>query len=199
MPSSARTRSRACWASTRCFTCSSSPVAWPSRWSSGSGCSPSRAARPAWYNREMSTLRPQRAYICCGPDCTARRSPALLDLLEREVAAAGLGDAVEVLPSGCMKHCERGPSMVIQPSTIYYEQVDPARLRTIVRRHLREGLPIPEWFYHDPATAPMPAPRPVPPSALPRPVPSTRPAQPASPALGKKPRRPAPDVDDFKW
>src|SRR5689334_17425533 len=147
----------------------------------------------------MNTPARLRAYICCGPDCTARRSPVLLDVLEREVAAAGMGAEVEVMPSGCMKHCERGPSLVIQPGAVYYEQVDPARLRTIVRRHLREGRPIPEWFYHDPAAAPMPAPRPVPASPLPRPVPSTRPSPPASPALGKKPRRPAPEVDDFKW
>ena len=148
----------------------------------------------------MNTPARLRAYICCGPDCTARRSPALLDVLEREVAAAGLGADVEVMPSGCMKHCERGPSLVIQPGAIYYEQVDPARLRRIVRQHLRENRPIPEWFYHDPAAAPRrpdPAP-PVPSATRPapyRPGPAVPPARPPT----KKPRPPVRDVDDFKW
>src|SRR5437870_5305229 len=99
----------------------------------------------------METSARWRAYICCGPDCTARRSPALLVVLEREVAAAGLSADVEVMPSGCMKHCERGPSMVVQPGSIYYERVDPARLRRIVQQHLRGGRTVPEWFYHEPA------------------------------------------------
>ncbi len=88
-----------------------------------------------------------RVYLCCGPDCTARRSPALLRQLEREVADAGLDDAVEVLPSGCMKHCERGPSLVLRPGPVYYERIDPGRLQRIVRQHLGTGRAIPEWFY----------------------------------------------------
>ncbi|MDQ2808626.1 MAG: (2Fe-2S) ferredoxin domain-containing protein, partial [Chloroflexota bacterium] len=82
-----------------------------------------------------------RAYICCGPRCTEHRSPALLDVLQREVDRAGVGTEVEVLPGGCQKHCERGPSLVIWPGPVYYERIDIGRLRRIVREHLAGGCP----------------------------------------------------------
>ncbi|HMA32936.1 MAG TPA: (2Fe-2S) ferredoxin domain-containing protein, partial [Chloroflexia bacterium] len=97
----------------------------------------------------MSTPARWRAYICCGPNCTQRRSPGLIDVMQREVDRAGLAADVEVLPGGCQKHCERGPSLVIWPGPIYYEQVDPSRLRRIVREQLGAGCPIREWFYQE--------------------------------------------------
>src|SRR4051812_44598646 len=83
--------------------------------------SPARLSAPVarsyaglWYNWRMpNETRQYRAYLCCGPNCTLKRSLQLLALLEREVAHAGLGDRVEVLPGGCMKHCESGPTLTI--------------------------------------------------------------------------------------
>jgi (2Fe-2S) ferredoxin len=146
----------------------------------------------------MDTPARLRAYICCGPNCTRHNSPALIDSLQREVDQAGLGDEVEVMPGGCMKHCERGPSLAIWPGPVYYEEVDIARLRRIVREHMRGGRPIREWFYHEPAPRP---PRHIR-GRFPYVVPA--PAAQHGPAHGKKhdshgPRRPVRDVDDFKW
>lgn len=150
----------------------------------------------------MDTPARWRAYVCCGPTCTLRRSPALIDTLERLVEQAELGSEVEVLPGGCMKHCERGPSLAIWPGPVYYEQVDGGRLKRIVREHLRADCPIHEWFYHEPTPA-----RPINPRARPfRPAlaAATPPPSSARPMPGKKtstprPARPDPEVDDFKW
>jgi (2Fe-2S) ferredoxin len=91
-----------------------------------------------------------RAYVCCGPNCTERGSPRLIDVLQAEVDAAGLSAQVEVMPGGCQKHCERGPSLVIWPGPTHYEFIDPARLRRIVREHLREGRPARDLLYQEP-------------------------------------------------
>ena len=64
----------------------------------------------------MEPVARYRAYLCCGPRCTLRRSNPLVDVLAREVARAGLGDVVQVLPGGCMKHCESGPTLTSGPA-----------------------------------------------------------------------------------
>lgn len=46
----------------------------------------------------------------------------LLPYLENEISDRGL-DA-QVTSTGCMKHCEQGPVMVIYPQGIFYGKVD---------------------------------------------------------------------------
>ncbi len=138
-----------------------------------------------------------RAYICCGPRCTERRSPGLLDVLQREVDHAGLTTEVEVLPGGCQKHCERGPSLVIWPGPVYYEQIDTRRLRRIVRDHLGAGCPVRDLLYREPTLPRGPVLRPTGDLALPtRPAPLPPTRTPSRPARFTRPPR---DVDDFSW
>ncbi len=137
-----------------------------------------------------------RAYICCGPRCTEQRSPALLDVLQREIDRAGLGTEVEVLPGGCQKHCERGPSLVIWPGPVYYERIDLGRLRRIVHDHLAGGCPVRDLFYRDPGAPRPPATRPT--SDVPTPARSAAPI-PQRPTRPVRPTRPSRDVDDFSW
>lgn len=101
----------------------------------------------------MDEQKAHRAYVCCGPNCTLRGSTRLVDVLQREVDEAGLAEEVEVMPGGCMKHCERGPSMVVWPGRIYYEFVDQPKLRRIVREHIGAGCPVRDYFYREPAEA----------------------------------------------
>ena len=143
-----------------------------------------------------------RAYVCCGPRCTERRSPALIDVLQREVDRAGLRAEVEVLPGGCQKHCERGPSLVIWPGPIHYEQIDTSRLRRIVRDHLRDGCPVRDLLYREPTPAPTAPRTAVTTPIAPRPpitvTPPSLAAPPRSPRPGR-PARPPREVDDFSW
>jgi len=140
-----------------------------------------------------------RVYICCGPSCTERRSPTLLDVLQREVDRAGLGTEVEVLPGGCQKHCERGPSLVIWPGPVYYEQIDSGRLRRIVRDHLAGGCPVRDLLYRDPAPPRPSAPRPAGEAAAPPRPAAPVPNRTVRPTRPTRPVRPPRDVDDFSW
>jgi (2Fe-2S) ferredoxin len=138
-----------------------------------------------------------RAYICFGPNCSPKGSDALLATLEAELASRGLQDNVSVLPTGCQAHCESGPTMVIYPGPTYYQQVDAARLKRIVREHFAGGVPVADYFWTGTRRRTLPDGRkvlvgkPVPESASRMPTPIRE--------RSPRPRRPEQDVDDFKW
>jgi (2Fe-2S) ferredoxin len=138
-----------------------------------------------------------RAYICFGPNCAPKGSSALLAALEAELASAGLDDRVSVLPTGCQAHCESGPTMVIYPGPTYYQQVDAARLKRIVREHFAEGKPVAEYFWTGTRRRILPDGRKV---HVGKPVPESK-IDPPAPSRERNPRRtkPQPEVDDFKW
>src|SRR5215216_1884701 len=88
-----------------------------------------------------------RVYICCGPNCGPKGSRLLLDFLEDEVKRLALGDRVSVFPAGCQAHCETGPTMIVYPGPVYYQEVDRERLKRIAREHLAQDNPVNEYFW----------------------------------------------------
>ena len=138
-----------------------------------------------------------RAYICFGPNCGPKGSAALLSTLEAELASAGLEGVVSVLPTGCQAHCESGPTMVVYPGPTYYQHVDAARLKRIVREHFAEGSPVAEYFWTGTRRRILPDGRKV---FVGRPVPEV-PIKFPSPERERppRPRKPQREVDDFKW
>ncbi|MEJ7655180.1 MAG: (2Fe-2S) ferredoxin domain-containing protein [Chloroflexia bacterium] len=91
------------------------------------------------------TDKGKRVAVCHGPHCSLRGSPALFDLLEREVAAQGLEDRVGVRPGACNNLCEIGPSMVVHPDKVWYAGLTPEAIIQIVRQHLAGGEPVKRW------------------------------------------------------
>ncbi|MEO6458441.1 MAG: (2Fe-2S) ferredoxin domain-containing protein [Chloroflexia bacterium] len=88
-----------------------------------------------------------RAYLCCGRNCGPKGSGELLDFLADEVTRLGIEHQVTVLPTGCQSHCESGPTMVVYPGPVYYQAMDEGRLREIAKAHLRDGMPVQEYFW----------------------------------------------------
>lgn len=138
-----------------------------------------------------------RAYICCGPNCGPKGSVRLLTVLEEEVARQGMSERVSVLPTGCQSHCETGPTMVVYPGPIYYQEVDPPRLARIVTEHFGSGLPVREYFWIGPHPKRL--------QVLDRAAYAAQVAQkehrPTSQESRHKPKgqRPQREADDFKW
>jgi (2Fe-2S) ferredoxin len=141
-----------------------------------------------------------RAYLCCGPNCTLRRSLPLVALLQREVARAGLSDRVEVLSGGCMKHCETGPSLIVWPGPVYYQGVTAERLRAIVAQHFGQDRPVAEFFWREEDERAHERRQPVR-SSAPSSTPPPRRPPPAKKRPGYRPswRSDDGDADDFKW
>ncbi|NOY81759.1 MAG: 4Fe-4S dicluster domain-containing protein [Kiritimatiellaeota bacterium] len=91
------------------------------------GASPSKPAGPPVIFR-----------VGIGSCCVASGSAGVREIMEREVRRTGA--AAEVRPGGCIGMCHRVPMVeVVHPDgrTVYYGNVDPARARRIVRRHIR--------------------------------------------------------------
>ncbi len=137
-----------------------------------------------------------RAYVCCGPNCGPKGSLSLLKHLEEEVARLGLEETVSVSPTGCQSHCESGPTMVVFPGPVYYQEVDRERLARIVAEHLVAGRPVPDFFWQENSRRKSARKEP----AVPFVPGNTKKELPHQ--KGGKPtkRRPLPEeVDDFKW
>ena len=76
------------------------------------------------------------------PCCAARGAAASLAALQREIAAQGLDDVVQVTPCDSLGMCGRGPSMIVYPEGLWYTRVTPEAAVEIVREHLRDGRPV---------------------------------------------------------
>lgn len=80
--------------------------------------------------------------VCCGTDCSASDSPAIIDKMEQELAAKGLSSEVKVLKTGCFGLCADGPIVVVYPEGIMYYRVKPEDAADIVEEHLLNGRPV---------------------------------------------------------
>jgi (2Fe-2S) ferredoxin len=136
-----------------------------------------------------------RAYICCGPNCGPKDSRALLDYLSREVARLGLESRVSALPTGCQSHCLSGPTMVVYPGPVYYQEITTDRLDTIVEKHFVRDEPVQAFFWTGPRIKLIPRR-----NSAPRQGQFEQPKrQEHAGSTPRKPERKASEVDDFKW
>ena len=135
--------------------------------------------------------------MCCGRNCGPKGSRQLVDFLEDEVERLSLEDRVVVYPGGCQNHCDSGPTMVIYPGPVFYQEVDRQRIRRIALEHLANDKPVAEYFWVDTGQI-RPDFRPT--RIIPAPVqgPSQQTPRKEQPPT-KSTRKKTYEVDDFKW
>jgi (2Fe-2S) ferredoxin/predicted O-methyltransferase YrrM len=85
------------------------------------------------------------------PSCPANGSFAVLDRLDHEVQARGLGKDVQLTTCGCMGLCDEGPVMVAYPQGVWYRRVQPSDISEIVDTHLCNGKPVDRLIWNDAA------------------------------------------------
>jgi len=83
------------------------------------------------------------------PSCPASGAFAVLDALDREIQARGLGSDVQLTTCGCMGLCDEGPMMVVYPAGIWYRRVQPSDVAEIVSTHLRDGKAVERLIWND--------------------------------------------------
>lgn len=88
-----------------------------------------------------------RVHLCFGPNCSERGSRALLPVLERAIAEAGLAERVEVIVATCRNRCDYGPSLNVYPGPVFYNLIDAEAIAEIVEQHLRQGSIAERWLY----------------------------------------------------
>ncbi|OGP52123.1 MAG: hydrogenase [Deltaproteobacteria bacterium RBG_13_43_22] len=90
--------------------------------------------------------------VCGGTGCTASDSEEVISGLVKEIARRGLEKEVRVVPTGCRGFCAMGPIMVIYPEGIFYCQVQPRDVQTIVEETLVKGRVVGRLTYKTPET-----------------------------------------------
>ena len=88
---------------------------------------------------------------CGGTGCTASGSRAVYEAMAAEVERRGLAGEVQVVPTGCRGFCILGPVMIVYPEGIFYCQVAPEDVPTIVEETLIKGRVVPKLLYREPA------------------------------------------------
>lgn len=82
---------------------------------------------------------PWRVKVCCSTSCLSAGAAAVRAAVETEVQRADLQHDVQVVPTGCMGPCSRGPLVRVEPRAgepTLYAAVDATTGRAIVTDHL---------------------------------------------------------------
>jgi len=89
--------------------------------------------------------------ICGGTGCTSSGSPAIINHLEKELAANGLAEEIKVVQTGCFGLCALGPVMIVYPEGTFYSRVTPDDVTEIVQEHFLKGRVVDRLVYNEPA------------------------------------------------
>ncbi len=87
-----------------------------------------------------------RLFCCASTGCVASGGQAVLAALRDAAAAHGLAERIEVVPTGCMGLCARGPLVRVEVSSrepVLYQEVGALEARLIVAEHVRPVLDLP--------------------------------------------------------
>ncbi len=96
--------------------------------------------------------------LCSGTGCVSCGAFTLKETLKTELQKRNLQDEIQVVTTGCQGFCAEGPIMIVQPDGIFYCQVKPSDVPTIVEEHFIKGRPVKKLLYTGAAKAtPIPA------------------------------------------
>ncbi len=85
---------------------------------------------------------PRRVRCCTASGCVASGGTETFEAFKASVKQHDLGATTEVVPTGCMGLCGRGPLVTVEPGEVLYQDVTPALAETIVTEHLIRNQPV---------------------------------------------------------
>ena len=94
----------------------------------------------------------RRVQVCAGTACVFAGSLKMVEAFEREIAAAGLADEVEVAIIGCHGLCSQGPLAVVSGEETYYPKLKAKHVKRIVEEHLVGGTIVDDLLYIEPGS-----------------------------------------------
>ncbi|MBA4370094.1 MAG: NADH-quinone oxidoreductase subunit F [Coriobacteriaceae bacterium] len=91
--------------------------------------------------------------VCTGSGCAMNGSLAVADRFENAAEAAGLGNRIRVVRTGCHGLCERGPVVVVGETGIFYPVATEAMADAIIEHIASTGdLIVEEYLFRSPET-----------------------------------------------
>jgi len=88
--------------------------------------------------------------VCAGTGCRAYGSLKVKEALEEEIKKQNM--KVEVLATGCLGFCEKGPMVIIHPDKYFYKSVKVEDVPEIVSKTVGKGEVISRLLYRHPET-----------------------------------------------
>ena len=88
--------------------------------------------------------------ICAGTGCRAYGSLKVKEALEAELKKQNMN--VDVIATGCLGFCEKGPMVVIHPDKYFYQSVKVSDVPEIVSKTVAKGEVISRLLYRHPET-----------------------------------------------
>ncbi len=88
--------------------------------------------------------------VCGGTACDSSGGLALTAALKHEIEAAGLVNDVQVVRTGCLGFCEKGPIVKVLPEGAFYVSVTADDAHDLVQEHLVKGRPVTRLLYKQP-------------------------------------------------
>ena len=89
----------------------------------------------------------QYILVCGGTACESNKGIALFSALKKAVEAHGLVNDVQVVRTGCLGFCEKGPIVKVLPQDTFYVEVTPEDAETIVKEHIVKGRVVSRLLY----------------------------------------------------
>jgi NADP-reducing hydrogenase subunit HndC len=85
--------------------------------------------------------------VCGGTACESNKGIALFTALKNAVEAHGLVNDVQVVRTGCLGFCEKGPIVKILPQDTFYVEVKPEDAAELVAEHIVKGRVVSRLLY----------------------------------------------------
>ncbi len=89
----------------------------------------------------------QYILVCGGTACESNHGIALFSALQTAVKKHGLVNDVQVVRTGCLGFCEKGPIVKILPQNTFYVEVKPEDAEIIVKEHIIKGRVVSRLLY----------------------------------------------------
>ncbi|MFP4365310.1 MAG: NAD(P)H-dependent oxidoreductase subunit E, partial [Spirochaetia bacterium] len=90
-----------------------------------------------------------RILVCGGAGCLASGALDVKDAIEKAAAQEGMSDKIQVIETGCMGPCAKGPVLRVIPENIFYQDLTPEKAKRIVAEHLKKGNIPEDIVYYD--------------------------------------------------
>ena len=89
----------------------------------------------------------QYILVCGGTACESNKGIALFNALKKAVEENGLVNDVQVVRTGCLGFCEKGPIVKVLPQDTFYVEVKPEDAATIIKEHIVKGRVVSRLLY----------------------------------------------------
>ena len=89
--------------------------------------------------------------VCGGAGCVSSGCAGIVQAIHESLDEHNLTQEVKVMETGCMGTCAVGPAILVLPERIFYTNLNPERVRSIIKAHLVAGVILERFTFYDAA------------------------------------------------